>query len=219
MSVAQLLASRKALIFDLDGTLVDTQPDIRRAINCALRAAGYDELAPEAVVPKLHATLPDIIEAVTQMLGIPASAQKQLQHSYMIHYRSHAHAQSELYPGVAELLRAHQARGSIMAVCTNKNRADAMNVLDRCEILPFFKYVTGGDTTAHPKPDPAPLIHTLLEIDTEAADAILIGDTYADALCAQQARTGFILHRSGYGGQAALDCAADGHFENYSELY
>ena len=62
-------------------------------------------------------------------------------------------------------------------------------------------------------------MHTLLQIDTEAADAILIGDTHADALCAQQVRTGFLLHRSGYGGQAALDCASDGHFEKYSELY
>jgi phosphoglycolate phosphatase len=116
-------------------------------------------------------------------------------------------------------LKAHQERGGIMAVCTNKNHADALRVLERCEILPFFEYVTGGDTTAHPKPHPAPLIHTLQQLNTAPADAILIGDTHADALCAQSVRTGFVLHRAGYGGQAALDCPNDAQFLNYSELY
>ena len=209
MSAARLVASRKALIFDLDGTLVDTQPDIRKAINGALRDCGFEEMAEDAKVPNLHATLPVILAAVMEQRGICTSAMEALRLAYIKHYRAQAHSGSEIYPGVMELLNAHQERGGIMAVCTNKNRADALNVLERCNILPFFQYVTGGDTTEYSKPHPAPLTHTLQQLQTRSADAILIGDTHADALCAQTVQTGFVLHLAGYGGQKALDCPND----------
>jgi phosphoglycolate phosphatase len=214
----QKLGQSPALIFDLDGTLMHTEPDIRKAINGALRDCGYQELPPELVLPNLYSMLPEIIAQATAMIGVPASAQHDLHEAYRVHYAEQAHENSCLFPGVMDFLNTSAARGCVMGVCTNKNEAFARQALSRHGIDHFFACITGGNSTAHCKPHPLPLQHTLGAMAATAANTIMIGDTHVDAEVAQNTGVAFALYLNGYGGANVHDYPAVAKFESFLEL-
>ena len=218
MSAAALLASRKAIVFDLDGTLADTVPDLWLALNSALAECGLDPVPRALVLRSLHGGLEESAAAALQSQRATATALPALLQSYSRHYRQRAHAASALYAGVPALLAACRQRGHVMAVCTNKGRNDALALLARLGIAGYFANVTGGDTAGHAKPHPAPLLHALLELQVPPAQALLIGDSHVDALCAARAHVNFMLHGAGYGGAEALRHPAAARFLDYREL-
>jgi phosphoglycolate phosphatase len=209
--------SSAAVVFDLDGTLMHTEPDIRRATNQALLDCGFQTLAPEQVIPNLYGPLPDILASVMQVVQAPAVAAEDIQQAYLTHYARQAHDHSVLYPGVLALLDQLLSQGHQLAVCTNKIERSAKQALERHGLSTYFTVVTGGDTTAHPKPHALPLLATIAALKVTASDCVLIGDTHVDALCASNCGVSFVFHRSGYGDDSVQQHPIAASFFDYAE--
>ena len=193
--------SSAAIVFDLDGTLMHTEPDIRRATNQALLDCGFQTLAPEQVIPNLYGPLPDLLASVMQV----------------VHAARQAHDHSFLYPGVLALLDQLLSQGHQLAVCTNKIERSAKQALERHGLSTYFTVVTGGDTTAHPKPHALPLLATIAALKVAASDCVLVGDTHVDALCASNCGIPFVFHRSGYGDDSVQQHPIAASFFDYTE--
>jgi len=209
--------SSTAVVFDLDGTLMHTEPDIRLATNQALLDCGFQTLAPEQVIPNLYGPLPDILASVMQVVQAPAVSAEDIQQAYLTHYARQAHDHSVLYPGVLALLDQLLSQGHQLAVCTNKIESSARQALERHGLSTYFTVVTGGDTTAYPKPHALPLLATIAALKVTASDCVLVGDTHVDALCASNCGVPFVFHRSGYGDDSVRQHPIAASFFDYAE--
>jgi 2-phosphoglycolate phosphatase len=207
-----------AIVFDLDGTLLHTEPDIRLATNQALLDCGFQTLPPEQVIPNLYGTLPDILASVMVLVQAPAVAADDLQQAYLTHYARQAHDHSFPYPNVLKLLEQLLAEGRKLAVCTNKIEISAQQALERHGMSAYFQVITGGDTTRHPKPHALPLLTTIDALQVAASECLLIGDTHVDALCASHCGIPFVFHCGGYGDDSVYQHPIAASFVNYAEI-
>lgn len=216
--IPDLLGSARAMVFDLDGTLVDTLNDLWRGLNMALDQHGLAPVPREVVLANVHLGLEGTARAALSGAGVQASRIGQVVDSYQRIYRDTAHAGSSLYPGVRTFLDACARHGLAMAVCTNKATDDARELLSVLKIADFFGVVTGIDACGFAKPHPAPLLLTLAGLGCAPEEAVFIGDSVVDARCATAAGVAFLLHESGYGAHDALAFGCAGSFHSYREL-
>ena len=217
--LASLLCTKEAVVFDLDGTLLHTEPDIRMAINAALSECGHREIDPTMVLPNLFGPSRELLKSAVALVDFPHENFEELVPIYQRHYKQQAHAHSSLYSGVIALLAHLRDREVKLAVCTNKIEVNARHALKTTGIIDYFKVITGSDTTAHPKPHPLPLSHTLKELGVAHEKAVLIGDTHIDARCAAHCNVDFILHQSGYGAPSELEYRIAGQFNTYEGVF
>jgi len=213
-----LINGARAIVFDLDGTLVDTLDDLWRGLNTALEQHELPPAPREVVLANIHLGLEGTARAALSRSGIEASRIAQATDAYQRAYRDRQHAGSVLYPGVRDFLDSCARHGRAMAVCTNKGTDDARNLLSLLGIANFFPVVTGIDACGLAKPHPAPLSLTLERLGCAPGDAVFIGDSVIDAQCATSAGVAFVLHESGYGGHDALAFGCQGRFHSYREL-
>jgi len=211
------LGGARAIVFDLDGTLVDTADDLWRALNGALVEGELAAATLEEVLASVHLGLDGTARAVLHARGAEARFDL-VAASYRRNYSMRAHAGSRLYPGVPEFLAACRRKGVAVAVCTNKATADAKQLLSALAIAHFFSDVIGIDAGAGAKPDPAPLLLALKRLACGPADAVFIGDSVIDAECADRAGVPFALFESGYGRREALAFGCTERFHSYRQL-
>lgn len=220
MSAAALLRDRSALVFDLDGTLVDSIGDITHTLSLALAECGLDPLAAGTI--DLHSPFELIVRGVVIAAGASEDVAGEKADAVVRAYRHRigltAFERSAPYPGVVAYLRECMNRGKALAVCTNKRRSEALRMLAHFDMLEFFDVVVGADSAAHAKPDPAPLRMVLEAVGTQPWDAVLVGDTHVDALCALNGGVPFVWHTRGYGGQVAADQAMAARFDSFQDL-
>jgi phosphoglycolate phosphatase len=214
----KLVDGARTVVFDLDGTLVDTLGDLWTALNTALAQHDLPGAPREAVLANVHLGLEGTVRAVLGGLAADATRTPAIARSYEAAYRAREHAASSLYPGVRDFLDACARQGRSMAVCTNKAAGDARDLLSLLRIADFFQVVTGIDTCGFAKPHPAPLMATLERLGCAPEDAVFIGDSVVDARCAANAEVAFLLHESGYGAEDALAFGCGGRFRGYGEL-
>lgn len=217
--LAPLLYTKEAVVFDLDGTLLHTEPDIRLAINTALAEYGHREIDPNTQLPNLFGPSRELLRSAVALVDFPDEGLDELMPAYQRHYKLQAHANSSLYPGVMELLEHLRERKFKLAVCTNKVEVNARHALQKVGIIEFFNVITGSDTTAHPKPHPLPLSHTLKQLEVAHEHAVLIGDTHVDARCAAHCNVDFILHQNGYGAPSEPEYRIAGKFNKYGGVF
>ena len=216
---ADLLLSRKAIAFDLDGTLVDSVADLRMAAHLALLECGHPGLPDDYRMPNLHGVFPALIHAVMRDRGVSDDELGPVSQAYARHYNELGHKQSRLYPGVKALLDECRSRGVPMAVCTNKMRAPALMVLENCGILDYFVDVAGSDTVAQPKPEPMALLRAFGIMGAVPQDCCYVGYTHIDAISSARAGTPFVLHQGGYGDPSLLSGQpVAAVFADYEEL-
>ncbi|WP_459616042.1 HAD family hydrolase [Bordetella sp. 2513F-2] len=218
MTPSALLADRKAIVFDLDGTLLDTVEDIRQAVSLALAECGFAALPPDYRMPDLHGAFPSALVAVMRDRNVPDSLRDALIASYTGHYDRLAHGNSRPYPGLLGFLDDCRRRGVGLAVCTNKRHAPALQALQQTGLLPYFSHVSGSDTVSRPKPDAEPLRQAFAALGVTADQSAYIGDTHVDALSASRAGVPFLLFRSGYGSELVHQYPIAAAFDDYAEL-
>lgn len=195
----------RAVVFDLDGTLVDTLPDLCYAMqvsllrlqlpaisDCIVRASlhGGLEGTTHAVLDTLTATAPDSVTSVSY---------EHLLATYRAAYRDHLWRASRPYAGVKAMLNALRDRGVRMAVCTNKAEAEARQLLRALELDCHFDALIGGDTLHLRKPSPEPLLHALARLETTPDAALMVGDSQVDLDCARAAGVLCRIFSGGYG--------------------
>lgn len=202
MNAAALLWSRRGLVFDLDGTLVDTLPDLTASLNHALRELGLETVTPALVSRSLHGGLEGSAVAALATQDVPGGADRALPALLSLYGKRYAAACAQLsrpYPGVREVLAQLQHDGVPMSVCTNKTEAQALQLLGALDLLHRFDGVVGADTCGRRKPHPEPLQRALALLGVPAAQALLVGDSEVDRDCAQAAGIALLAFEGGYG--------------------
>jgi phosphoglycolate phosphatase len=206
-------------VFDLDGTLVDSLPDMLVAMNKLLADLGRPEATPDQICEWVGDGAAILVErALTALGGMPERPLGELTAAYIAHYRGHAAHASKPYPGVVETLEQLAAAGHPMAVCTNKPHALAIELLEGLGMLPLFQAVLGGDSVPAKKPNPGHLTATLAALKAEGRKALMVGDTRNDVLSARGAGIPVVAVSFGYGKIDARDLGADAVIDDFTRL-
>lgn len=192
--------TKPALLFDLDGTLVDSARDIARALSIVSAARGGAPVAAATVRPLVSQGAPTLVR---EALGAFASDPVADLNEFRQVLAGLPVDRAILYPGVEEALTALAAKGHAIAIVTNKPEGLARALLVAVGIDRHFAAVVGGDTAEAPKPDRAPVDSALTKLGARAEDALFIGDSDVDAATARRCDIPFILFEGGYG---AADC-------------
>lgn len=189
------------LLFDLDGTLVDTAPDLIGATNHVLALRGLPQVADDVVRSSVGTGAETMLAAALAHAGVvpERDAVAGMLADFMTHYGVHLSDGSRPFPGAIAMLEACAARGWPLAVVTNKIEANALAVLDALGLRRYFGAVIGGDTLAVAKPHAAPLREACRRLGVPLAGAVMIGDSVTDARAAQAAGVPFIGVSFGYG--------------------
>jgi len=214
-------ASRaKAVVFDLDGTLVETLPDLHRATVELLREEGLPPLPAEAVRRMIGDGARRLVERALAAAGRPVddATLDRLHRRFLEIYEADPHRESRLPAGVRETLETLRAEGFDLAVCTNKPQRPSVAILEAFDLLPYFDLVLGGDVLPVRKPDPQPLLHLLDRLGVPPARAVMVGDSRNDRLTAQRAGVPCVLLAEGYGEHRAEELEPEAIVEGFAEL-
>lgn len=208
-----------ALIFDLDGTLVDTLGGIENAINCALRLHGLAPLGTQEVSDRIGRGGTALVEYGLQKAGQEVTPARvvQLQDSYFEAYLSAPTYGTRVLPGVIPMLKRASAQGVELAVCTNKNSILAAAVLDGLSLTNYFRHLVYGDSLLHRKPHPGPIEWIVKQLGVPAETCVMVGDTEYDMCAARSSGVRSIFVNFGYSRPEYLTSQPDwviDHFDN-----
>ncbi|KIC41412.1 phosphoglycolate phosphatase [Ruegeria sp. ANG-R] len=185
------------VVFDLDGTLIDSLADLAAAANRMLHDQGLPALPNETIGRFVGNGLPKLVERVMKHCGLEPERLKELTQLTLAYYNAGACDRTVVYPGVFEALDELRDMGCVLGICTNKPEAPARHVLGALNLLPYFDAVLGGDTLAIRKPDPAHL-RASFEALPAVGPRIFVGDSEVDAETARRAQVPFLLFEQGY---------------------
>jgi phosphoglycolate phosphatase len=198
-----------ALIFDLDGTLVDTAPDLLGALNAVLEAEGRRDLDTATLRHMVGFGARALIEQAMAATGAPADPTRmpELLDIFMQRYRAHIADESRPFPGVEETLAALARDGYRLGVLTNKPQELAGPLLEKLDLARFFGAVHGAGRYTYVKPDARVFHHVADELG--GGPALMIGDSQTDLLTGRAAGVKVILLSYGYTPEPAETLGAD----------
>ena len=205
------------VMFDLDGTLIETAPEIMDAVNDTLRHFDLPEVTQQQVNDWIgHGTRELLIQALAHAGRTEVAAVRVGDRLALIaaefdrHYQSRCGTRSQLYPQVREVLTALRERGVKLAVVTNKEGRYTSTVLDAHQLMPLFDRVVSGDTLPTKKPDPAGIQSCLAAFGVPRQRALFVGDSSIDVATARNAGVTVWALPYGYNmGQPIEACAPD----------
>ena len=209
----------RSLVFDLDGTLIDSAPDVAGALNRVFEAAGRSALPLETVRDLVGRGARALVaDAVDQTGGGNEDDVDILCQRFLEAYRDLPVEQTTVYPGVLCVLGELHRKGALMGICTNKPEITTWPVLKALDLECFFKVVVCGDTLAVRKPDPRHLLHTIESLGGNPGHAVMIGDSKHDVGVARNAGVRVIAVSYGYCGSAPESLGADILIDRFEEL-
>ncbi|WP_136440513.1 phosphoglycolate phosphatase [Pacificoceanicola onchidii] len=205
-----------AIVFDLDGTLIDTAPDIHAAANRMLADAGSDPIDLATAISFVGHGIPNFVRQAMAHCGLDPAREEEWRASMLAHYTAHPADLSAPFPGVVTALEQLKGAGYSLGVCTNKPHAPSLQILDLLDLTRFFDVVIGGDSLAVKKPDPAPL-HASFDA-LPGQPVLYVGDSEVDAETAVRAKTPFALFERGYRKTAVADMPSTVSFDDFHAL-
>lgn len=187
-------------VFDLDGTLVDTAPDLADSTNVVLAAHGLAPVPFEVLAHHIGFGARRMVISALEEQGVPLDTidMERLHADYIAHYRSRIARLSKPFPEMLAAVDALEGAGVALAVCTNKSEALAQALLSELGLMDRFTALAGGDTFAASKPDPAHLLGTIGRAGGSAAQSVFVGDSTTDFNTARAAKVPIVGVTYGY---------------------
>jgi len=200
----------KAILFDLDGTLLDTIADLTEAANLMLAEMGRPALSQARVHIFVGRGINDLIHRCLAESGEPSAAETDIAREIFRRHYARVNGQAtQVYPGVHEVLATLAARGMKMAVVTNKSTIFTLPLLQQFDLARHFDAFVCGDTLPVRKPDPAMVRHACGLLGTKTEESLMVGDSINDSTAARAAGVPVLLVKYGYGEGMpvdAIDC-------------
>ena len=211
----------RAVIFDLDGTLVDTAPDLMRATNHVLESLGRRPISMEEVRSFVgHGARALLTRGLAATGGLPEAYDVEPDYIRFVDYYSQNIAEgSTPFPGLIRLLDRLKAEGFGLGVCTNKLEGLSVQLLEALKLSPYFGAVVGPDTLGIAKPDPRPFREAVSRLGLIAPRALMVGDSETDILTARNAGVPVIAVPFGYTPKPIQDFGPDRMISHFDEAY
>ena len=211
---------RATLVFDLDGTLAETAPDIMATLNHLLVREGLAALPVSAARNLVGAGARALLERGFKAAGEPLGPERleALFQDFFVHYLDHVADSSHLFEGAEAALRRCREEGFALAVCTNKPEPHSRVLIEKLGALPLFDAIAGRETFAFCKPDPRHITETIRLAGGDPARSIMVGDSRTDVDAARGAGIPVIGVTFGYTDTPMRELAPDRIISHFDEL-
>lgn len=186
------------IVFDLDGTLIDSRRDLADATNAVIVELGGTPLSAEEVVSYVGEGASVLVRKALKAAAVNADPREALDR-FLVHYDRRLTAHTRPYAGIPVALDALRDDGYTLAVLTNKPERATGQILERLDLGWRFSHVIGGDTSVGRKPDPAGLLQIVARAGTAPESTVLVGDSPIDLRTARNAGTRICLAKYGFG--------------------
>ncbi len=212
--------STPIVLFDLDGTLVDTAPDLIDSLNHTITAVGLEPVSFDDVTYLVGQGVRVMIRRAFELrqARLDDALFETLIDRFMVHYAGQMPGRSQIYPGVLECLDRLSAAGMTLAVCTNKPHDLALLLMGKLGLSDRFAAITGGDTFAMRKPDAGHILGTIGMANAEPSRSLMVGDSVNDILAAKNAGIASIAVSFGYSDVPVEQLEPDHVIAGYEEL-
>ncbi len=210
----------QALIFDLDGTLIDSAPDVRASVNRVLAGMGRRELTLEETKDMVGWGGRVLMEKALTLTGEPGTSEDidRAFKSFLTTYADHPADHTIVFPGAIEALETFKAAGVKMAICTNKPTATTPPVLKAMGLNGFFDVVSCGDAVPHKKPDGRHVRLVVDELGASIETAAMVGDSENDIRAAIDAGVRSVCVTFGYAHVPPDEIGADALIDHFDDL-
>ena len=219
------MTQKFTVLFDLDGTLIDTAPDLMNAHNHVMQKFGYETKSTDEIRNLVGKGAASMIgkslynQAKKELKGIEDKKIKsKMVDEFIDYYGKNIAVESKLLPGVLEFLKWCKTNNISMAVCTNKTEHLAVDLLKKINVYDYFEYVAGYNTFDYCKPDPRHLTNVIEIIQGELKKSIMIGDSATDLNAGHNANMPVVLVGYGYTDNKNIYNDADLVINNFSQL-
>jgi phosphoglycolate phosphatase len=209
------------LVFDLDGTLADTAPDLIATLNVLLAREGLPPHTNDVARVMVGAGARALIESGFSAGGARLTQERiqPLVDDFLAHYEQHIADETRLFPGARESLGRFKEAGFNLAICTNKTERLAKLLLERLEVAPLFEAICGRETFPVSKPDGRTLLSTIAAAKGDPARAVMVGDSRTDIDTARNAGAPVVAVDFGYSNPPVRELAPDRVISHYDELW
>jgi phosphoglycolate phosphatase len=209
-----------AVIFDLDGTLVDTAPDLLASLNFVLTRAGHRPVVPAELRNLVGHGVRALFERAFRQTGHEASTDELNGYSkeFLVHYRANIARESRPFPSVPETLNALSGQGAGLGICTNKPHDLTELLLNELDLTRHFGAVVGGGRMPYNKPDPRHVLDVVTALKSSPERAVFVGDSPVDVAAARAAKIPVIAMSYGYTPVPANELGADAVTADFSGL-
>jgi phosphoglycolate phosphatase len=205
------------IVFDLDGTLVDTAPDLTNALNDVLTRRGHAPVEAETIRACVGHGARIMIEEALRRTGARDNVDRMLA-EFLIHYEANIANDSRAFPGAVAALEALAAQGATLAVCTNKREDLSRKLLEELDLAHYFAGLAGRDTFAVSKPDPGHLTGVIALAGGDPSRAVMVGDSEIDLATAKAAGVPAILVSFGYAASTLDVLVPEAVIDHFDEL-
>ena len=219
------MVQKLTILFDLDGTLIDTAPDLMNAHNHVMKKYGYETKSTEDIRKLVGKGSASLIgrsvwgQAKKEFSKVnDQSIKKEMVKEFIDYYANNIAVESKLVNGTLEFLNFSKKNNISMGVCTNKQEHLSVDLLKKLKIYDYFEYVAGSDTFDYCKPDPRHLTNVIEIMQGDINKSIMIGDSETDAESAKAAGIPFILLEDGYTEKKVSEICHDYLIKDYVNI-